>query len=51
MNARRLLTLLAALVVTAVQTLIFAADTASSAHRAAANVADTVVHHPAGSTV
>jgi len=43
MNARRLLTLLAALIVTAVQTLIFAADTASSKHHAPINVADTTV--------
>ncbi len=48
MNARRLLTLLAAVIVTAAQTLIFTVDTASSAPRAVANVADSAAHSLGG---
>ena len=49
MNTRRLLTALAALLVTAGQTLIFAADTASSAHRAAPEQAYAALNHASGS--
>jgi hypothetical protein len=51
MNARRLLTLVAALIVTATQAAIFAADTASSPPRAVPNVADTTLYHPLGGEV
>jgi beta-lactam-binding protein with PASTA domain len=51
MNARRLLTLIAAVIVTAVQTLIFAADTASSTRHAAPNVAETALQQADRSTI
>jgi len=51
MNTRRLLTLFAALIVTATQAAVFAADTASSPPRALSNVADTTLAHPPGGEV
>jgi hypothetical protein len=49
MNKRRLLTALAALLVTAVQTLIFAADTAAGPHVAAPDQAYATLDHANGS--
>ena len=46
MNARRLLTFLAAVLITAAQTLIFAADTAASAQGATPPVAGLAMLFP-----
>ena len=49
MNARRLLTILAAILITAGQTLILAADTAATAQGAEPSVA-SVLHSSAGAS-